>query len=198
MGPRPVQLTPVANSARELLGAGLCGRPVATRIAQHPLMLEFDGHCAMQIHYDDEAHADAFIRLNEAWISEHFEIEAGDRALARDPMRIVREGGSLITLADEGRVVGTCALVKEGRDRYQLARMTVAAALRGNGWGHALVGLALERARSLGASSVYLLSNTRLAAAIHLYHRYGFEVVRQGPHPQYARCDIVMELHLPR
>lgn len=148
----------------------------------------------MQIHYDDESHAADFIRLNEAWISEYFQLEEGDLSLARDPMRIVREGGSLIALSDGGRVVGVCALFNEGAERFQLARMAVEKSERGKGWGNVLIDVALERARSLGASSVYLLSNTCLKPAIHLYRKHGFQVVQTGAHPHYGRCNIVMEL----
>lgn len=52
---------------------------------------------------------------------------------------------------------------------------------------------ALAKAREQGASSVYLLSNTSLASALALYRRHGFQAVSEGPHPVYARCNIVME-----
>jgi len=139
-----------------------------------------------------------FIALNEAWISQHFRIEDFDRALARDPMRIVREGGAILTMTEHGRVVGGCALFREDRHRYQLARMTVAAAERGQGRGSTLVAAALERARAMGASSVYLLTNTALAPAVRLYRRHGFVPIHEGPHPCYARRDLVMERTIDR
>ena len=148
----------------------------------------------IQIHYDKELHAAEFIRLNEAWISEHFQIEKGDLSLARDPMRVVREGGSIISLDRGDRIVGVCALFNEGAGRFQLARMAVEKSERGKGLGKKLLGVALERARNMGASSVYLLSNTCLQAAIHLYQRHGFKTVSTGRHPTYARCNIVMEI----
>ncbi|MGJ4730745.1 GNAT family N-acetyltransferase [Luteimonas sp. SDU101] len=150
----------------------------------------------MRIHHDEAAHAADLIRLNEAWISEYFRIEDFDRALARDPMRIVRDGGALITMSDGGRVVGGCALFREGADRFQLARMTVASAERGKGRGAILIATALERAASMGAGSVSVLTNTRLAPAVHLYRKHGFVPVHEGPHPHYARCDLVMERQL--
>jgi N-acetylglutamate synthase and related acetyltransferases len=151
----------------------------------------------MRIHYDNESHATDFIRLNEAWISEYFQLEEGDRALARDPMRIVREGGSILTLTNRGAVIGACAVLREDADTMLLARMAVAASERGKGWGRILLATALQRARDLGARRVRLLSNTRLAAAIHLYEAAGFRAVQRGPHPDYTRCDIVMECELP-
>lgn len=93
----------------------------------------------MRIHYDNEQHAADFIRLNEAWIGEYFRLEEADRALARDPMRIVREGGSILTLSNRGEVIGACALLREEDGVMQLARMAVAAGERGKGWGRILL-----------------------------------------------------------
>lgn len=147
----------------------------------------------MRIHHDHAPHAAKFIRLNEAWISEYFRLEDFDLALARDPMRIVREGGALITMSHRGAVIGGCALFRERADRFQLARMTVAAAQRGRGRGSILIETALARAAAMGATSVYLLSNTRLAAAVHLYRKHGFAPIHEGADSGHARCDLIME-----
>lgn len=79
----------------------------------------------MRIEFDNEHHYGDFIRLNEQWIAEHFRIEAADRALAADPMKVVREGGHIVSLVEDGRVVGVCALFRESSRRYELARMAV-------------------------------------------------------------------------
>src|SRR5690606_23210729 len=107
------------------------------------------------------------------------------------------EGGSILTLSNRGEVIGACALLREEDGVMQLARMAVAAGERGKGWGRILLATALQRARQLGARRVRLFSNTRLGAAIHLYEAFGFRAVHRGPHPRYARCNIVMECELP-
>lgn len=49
-------------------------------------------------------------------------------------------------------------------------------------------------ARDAGAERVFLLTNSRLANAIRLYERLGFQH-RPNPHPpSYVRADIYMEL----
>lgn len=150
----------------------------------------------MQIEIDNEHHCADFVRLNELWIKEHFALEEADRLVAEDPFRIVREGGHILGLVVDGRVVGVCALFREPERRFQLARMAVEPAERGRGYGEALLRAAIAQARSRGATSVYLLSNTVLAPAIALYRRHGFRTVSEGPHPAYTRCNIVMELDL--
>ena len=152
----------------------------------------------MLIEFDNERHCDDFVRLNEQWIAEHFSIEEPDRAMAANPFRIVTDGGHIIGLVADGRVVGVCALVKDDEHSYQLARMAVDPDERGKGYGDVLMRAALERARETGASRMYLFSNTILAPAIALYRKHGFSTLSEGPHPAYARCNIVMELRWPR
>lgn len=147
----------------------------------------------MQIETNNEAHWQDFIRLNELWITTHFSLEESDRALAADPGKVVRDGGYIFSLVEAGRVVGVCALFKESDERYQLARMAVEPGERGKGYGNHLIEHALNKAWSLEATSVFLLSNTRLEAALALYRKHGFQTVSTCQHAVYARCNIVME-----
>jgi len=148
----------------------------------------------ISIELDNPLYGEAFVRLNEQWICEHFELEAADRELAADPFRIVREGGHILTCVEEQRAVGVCALFRDSPSLYQLARMAVETSARGKGIGDALMVAALTLARRDGATRIYLLSNTILAPAIALYRKHGFGIVTEGPHPVYARCNIVMDL----
>lgn len=150
----------------------------------------------MSIQVNQEAHLKDFVRLNEIWITEHFALEAADRELAQHPETVISNGGYVFSLTSDAHVVGVCALFKESDSRYQLARMAVAPEHRGKGHGNALIEHALAKAEALGAASVFLLSNTRLHAAIELYRKFGFMTVSTGQHPVYARCNIVMEKKL--
>ena len=154
------------------------------------------GVTAVPIELDNPEHCEAFVRLNEQWIKEHFSLEESDQALAADPYRIVRDGGHILSLVEGGRVVGVCALFREDARRWQLARMAVDPRERGKGYGDALIVAALRQARADGATSVYLLSNTALKPAIALYRKHGFVTRSDGPHPVYSRCNVVMELRL--
>jgi GNAT superfamily N-acetyltransferase len=147
----------------------------------------------MQIETNNLSHLPDFVRLNEIWITEHFSLEEADRALAANPAKVIDNGGFIFSLTQDGKVVGVCALFKENAERYELARMAVAPNLRGEGCGRALMDHALKHALSVGAKSVYLLSNTVLEPAIALYKRFGFTPISTGQHPVYARCNIVME-----
>jgi hypothetical protein len=88
----------------------------------------------MPVEIDNEAHCRDFVRLNELWITECFSLEEADRKLAEDPYRIVREGGHILSLVENGYVVGVCALFRESAERYELARMAVDPGQRGKGY----------------------------------------------------------------
>jgi|GEM_PF-354647 len=147
----------------------------------------------MQIHRDIPAHFADFVRLNEAWISEHFSLEEPDAMLARDPGVIVRSGGHIFAAVIDGQVVGAAALFRHADGELELARMAVTPEHRRKGIGRALALAVIDKARAVGAPKITLLSNTKLSAAIALYESLGFLAVEQGDHPRYARCNIVMD-----
>ena len=147
----------------------------------------------MDIVENAKQHLPAFIRLNEAWIAEHFEIEEADRQLAENPYKIIESGGYIFSLVSANEVLGVCALFNDGDGVYELARMAVSPGVQGKGYGSQLINHALLKLRSINARKVYLISNTKLSAAIGLYTKHGFYTVSEGSHPAYARANIVMQ-----
>jgi N-acetylglutamate synthase-like GNAT family acetyltransferase len=134
-----------------------------------------------------------FIRLNEEWITQYFTIEKADMKLAENPTQIIDDGGYIFSLKVEKKIVGVCALFHVGDKKYELARMAVSSNYQGNGYGEKLMQCCIDKLSQINAKRVYLLSNTKLIAAISLYKKYGFKVVSVGQHPVYARANIVME-----
>lgn len=139
---------------------------------------------------------DAFIRLNEAWIRHYFQIEKADQVLARNPGKIIEDGGYVFTLLVNNEIAGGCALFKDDGNTFQLARMAVTPEHQGKGYGDALMQAVIDQLHAVEANRVYLLSNKKLKPAISLYAKYGFTIVSEGQHPDYVRCDIVMEKKL--
>ncbi len=147
----------------------------------------------MNIAENQHQHLAEFIRLNEEWIARYFAIEDADRALAANPRQVIDSGGYIFSLTLEDDVVGVCALFNEGDGVYELARMAVPVAHQGRGYGHLLMQACLNKLTAVNATRVYLVSNTKLAAAIAMYRKYNFVTVTEGPHPVYSRANIVME-----
>ncbi|MDX2683671.1 GNAT family N-acetyltransferase [Streptomyces sp. NY05-11A] len=144
--------------------------------------------------------ADAFRALNEEWISRLFTLQEQDRAVLGDPFgRIVDPGGDVLLAREPGRgtVVGCVALLAYPEAVFELAKMAVAPAAQGRGIGRQLITAAIDRAQALGGARLFLGTNSRLAAAIHLYEEAGFARITRDCLPvtdYYARADTLMEL----
>ncbi|MEU8181356.1 GNAT family N-acetyltransferase [Micromonospora sp. NPDC049044] len=145
------------------------------------------------------AEAEAFRTLNLEWISHYFTVEESDRKTLDDPFTaIVDPGGDVLIVRDGGEIVGCVALIRYSDDVFELSKMTVAPVVRGKGLGRQLIAAAIERARQLGATTLFLGSSTKLANAVHLYESAGFQHVSpdQIPLPPYARADVFMRMAL--
>ncbi|MGX1673275.1 GNAT family N-acetyltransferase [Streptomyces sp. NPDC055400] len=147
-----------------------------------------------------QSDADAFYALNEEWISRLFTLQDEDRAVLGDPFgRIVAPGGDVLVAREPGSeaVVGCIALLAYPDDVFELAKMAVAPATQGRGIGRRLVAAAIDRARALGGTRLFLGTNTKLTPALHLYEDAGFVRITRDRLPvsdYYARADILMEL----
>ncbi|MDB5233963.1 MAG: MarR family transcriptional regulator [Hymenobacter sp.] len=144
----------------------------------------------------EPAHQPAFRALNHEWISHYFVIEAIDNEMLDDPDGyILAPGGHILMASLNGELVGTCALIKEHGNVYELAKMAVSPRAQGLGIGWALGQAIIAKARKFGAHRVELLSNSRLAPALALYEKLGFRHVPLTPTP-YQRTDVKMVLDL--
>jgi GNAT superfamily N-acetyltransferase len=104
---------------------------------------------------------------------------------------ILAAGGHILMAERGSETVGCCALIREGDDMFELAKMAVSPAAQGQGIGVLLGRAALEHARRAGADRVELVTNSALAPAIHVYRKLGFVHVPVGA-SEYARADVRM------
>lgn len=140
----------------------------------------------------------AFKALNEEWISTYFEMEDADyKALDNPKEYILDKGGKILVALYNDEPVGVCALIKmkDPTFDFELAKMAVSPKAQGKSIGWLLGQSAIHAAKELGASKIYLESNTILKPAINLYYKLGFLKITGHPTP-YKRCNIQMELSL--
>lgn len=147
----------------------------------------------MQIVDFEPAHAEAFRTLNEAWISKYFALEAKDREVLGDPQgKIIAKGGRVYMALHDGEPVGCVALMKMDDGGYEVAKMTVSETLRGSGLGRLLMQRCIDAGAELGATRLYLETNSTLGPALGLYRAMGFKDLAPTDTP-YARADVFME-----
>lgn len=155
-----------------------------------------DSDAAVQILDFEPQHAVMFKALNEEWITQYFVMEEADhKSLGNPQSYILDKGGYILMASYGGEIVGTCALIKEEGNVFELAKMAVSPKAQGLKIGKQLGEAAIRKARAAGATKVYLVSNRRLETALNLYRRLGFVEVPMPP-SIYARADIKMELPL--
>lgn len=142
----------------------------------------------------DEA---AFRDINLAWIERFFAVEQKDRDVLDNPRKYILDpGGAILVAEDAGNPIGVVALMVIGDGSVELAKMCVLEAAQGKGAGKLLIAAAIDKARAMGMSRVYLETNSVLAPALKLYRDAGF-VPLSAPQPSpYARADVQLELFL--
>ncbi len=143
---------------------------------------------------------DDFCKLNLAWLNAYFsgELTEHDRQALFEPEQYYLAKGGYIWFARyQNKIVGCVALARHSNELYEVSKMGVDPSVQGSGVGRQLLLTALNKARELSASEVYLESATLLKRAIQLYKNLGFRAI---PHPDgrsiYPRSDIYMQLKL--
>ncbi|MBO9595292.1 MAG: GNAT family N-acetyltransferase [Niabella sp.] len=170
-------------------------QPLSRRVLQQKKIRESS---QVQIVHYEPKYKTVFRTLNEAWISQYFEMEETDiRALNHPDKYILNKGGHILVALYEQKPVGVCALIKmdDPDYDYEMAKMAVAPEAQGKNIGKLLADAIIQKAKELGASRLYLESNTRLKAAISLYYKLGFKKINNRPSP-YKRANIQMALDL--
>jgi putative acetyltransferase len=146
--------------------------------------------------YRDEF-AQAFEQLNREWIETYFVLEDADREVLGNPRgRIIDRGGEVFFVLDQGDVMGTCAVLRHDAEDYEIAKMAVAPAARGRGFGHLLMDAAISFCRTAGARRIIIVSNTVLETAIQLYLKHGFVRVPMAADSRFRRANIRLEREL--
>ena len=151
----------------------------------------------VEIRLDDESALPRFAALNAEWIEDLHHLEESDKLMVAHPEIYIQNGNHVFSAHIDGEVAGAVALKKHEDGRYELTKMAVDSKFRGNGVGqHLMTAIERHAKDKMGLDYLFLLSNTKNAAALRLYARNGWTVNHEGPHPVYQRANIGMEKYL--
>ncbi len=181
------------------LEAGLQTRPLDLRIQDEAAAAS--GLPALRlVEYDDRLAAD-FDAITREWVEAMFTLEANDLKIIENPKAMILDrGGEILFVEAAGLgIVGTCALMPVDGTSFELTKMGVRASARGLKAGEFLLSRVLERARQMPIGELFLLTNTKCAAAVHLYEKAGFvhdDDIMQRFGRRYARCNVAMSYNL--
>jgi ribosomal protein S18 acetylase RimI-like enzyme len=136
-----------------------------------------------------------FIALNKAWLEEYFYIEPHDNDVFDNIEEIIlKPGGQIFFCLVDNQVAGTVAMQKVNNTTFELAKLAVDKKFQGKKLSHLLMDACIAFAKQKKATTIMLMSSTKLDTALNLYRKYGFIEVPLAQN-DYARSDIQMELY---
>lgn len=139
-----------------------------------------------------------FRDLNLEWLEQFFYVEDHDRELLEScQATIIDKGGFIFFYQDNGKILGTFALIKLSSKVFELGKMAVAPSARGLGIGQKMMTFCIAFSKEQQWEKLVLYSSTKLENSIYIYKKFGFKEIPldQNNNP-YTRSDIKMSLSL--
>lgn len=145
------------------------------------------------IEYQDKYKKD-FIQFNTDWIEDNFGcLEEEDIHTFNHIEESLEKGAMIYFVLENGKVLATCMAKPLGDDgTWELCKLGSNKQIPHKGAGSAVFEAAMNWAVSHGAKKLFLLSNSRLKPALHIYEKYGFHEVKLKDY-EYVRGDIAFE-----
>lgn len=132
-----------------------------------------------------------FIQFNKDWILDNFGFLEQEDLDTFDRIDEELDSGAMIFTAvdDEEEALACCMARPLGEDRWELCKLASNKNLSHQGAGCAVFEASIDYAISRGAKELFLLSNTKLKPAMHIYQKYGFHEVKLDNY-EYERGNI--------
>lgn len=146
------------------------------------------------IEYAPERKQD-IIDLNIWWIEKYFgKVEQPDWDEFDHVDEEIEKGGmAFFAVDDTGRALATCMAIKRSNEEWEIAKLGSDPNRPHKGCGTAVFEACVEWAESHGASRIFILTNSSLSAAIHIYESHGFERIHLDDYGGYERGDYALE-----
>lgn len=137
-----------------------------------------------------------FIRLNKAWLEEYFFVEKHDIEVFENIEEVIlKPGGEIFFCLVDDEIAGTVAMQKINDATYELAKLAVDKKFQGQKLSYLLMDACIAFAKEKKATTIMLMSSTKLDTALNLYRKYNF-IETPLDETDYHRADIQMELKL--
>lgn len=136
---------------------------------------------------------DDFIQFNKDWIIDHFGFLEAEDVQTFDTIDEELEKGAMIYFAIERDTALACCMAKPMENgTWEICKLASNKARPHKGCGSAVFEAAVQWAIDHGARRLFILSNSRLKAAIHIYKKFGFRELTLDDY-EYVRGDIAFE-----
>ena len=138
-----------------------------------------------------------FEALNLQWIKKYFRVEEEDRKILENPKSyVIDKGGQIFFAINDGKAIGTAAMVLVEERVFELSKMAVDPKYRGLGIGRRIIDECIKFAKNHKAQEIFLITNDKLLPALELYRSSGFELDENYDDNRYERGNTKMKLSL--
>ncbi len=137
-----------------------------------------------------------FIEMNKAWIREMFVLEAEDISFFNSFEEMFAQGGEIFfTLDDNDKVLACCFIAPMADGEWEIAKFASTGEVKGAGT--LCFQACIDYARAKGIDKILIVSNTKCAAGVHLYRKFGFnEIPVDRKRFPFERANIAFEKFL--
>ena len=138
-----------------------------------------------------------FEALNLQWIKKYFRVEEEDRKILENPKSyVIDRGGQIFFAINNGKAIGTAAMVLVEERVFELSKMAVDPKYQGLGIGRRIIDECIQFAKNHKAQEIFLITNDKLLPALELYRSSGFELDENYDDNRYERGNTKMKLSL--
>lgn len=151
----------------------------------------------MEIIEYDKKYKQAFIDFNTQWIIDNFGFTEKEDTDTFNNIEKKLAQGAMIYFAVEGEIpLAACMAVPMKDDEWEICKLCSNKLYPHKGAGSAVFKAAMDWAVNNGAKRLFLLSNSKLKAALHIYEKFGFKEIKLKDY-EYIRGDIAFEYIVP-
>lgn len=147
------------------------------------------------IEYNPE-YKDKFIEFNCDWIVENFgSVEKGDEETFSSIEQFIKNGSMIFMAVRAGNLLAGCMAKKDNNNEWEICKLCSNKHMEHKGAGSAVFEACVDYAVKNGAKRIYIISNSKLKAALHIYEKFGFKQIEMGDY-HYDRGNIAFELNV--
>ncbi len=148
----------------------------------------------MEIVQYNSHYAQDFVSLNSAWIINTFgKLEKEDIETFQNIEREISNGAMIYFAVENDSVMATCMVRDIDNETWEICKLAANDKFKGKGAGTAVFEQCMKYAIDHGAKKLFMLSNSGLKTALHIYYKHGFKEIKLDDY-EYERGDIAFEL----
>ncbi|MCD8085088.1 MAG: GNAT family N-acetyltransferase [Clostridiales bacterium] len=141
----------------------------------------------------EERYRQDFIDFNTDWIVSNFgRLEEHDLETFETIDETLQGGGMIFFAVEEDTALAACMAAPMEGTTWEICKLGSNKNLPHKGAGSAVFRACMDWALDHGAQRLFILSNSRLKPALHIYEKFGFREVRLDNY-EYVRGDIAFE-----